>query len=130
MKYILSLLEDLSRNLQRGDLTAELALFCIKKVELRVKELRNDAKFDRHFRKVETLGLAFIPEEFLEGRSRKIPKRLDSTDIVIKATARLGGASSDEKGVSELRRSYIEVVDSIAMPVVDRFSQQDLGVLK
>ena len=127
---LLSIFEDLSKNLQRGDLTAELALFCIKKVELRVKGLREDAEFERHFKKVETLGLAFIPEESLEGRSRKIPKRLDNTDIVIEATERLGGASSDEKGMSELRRSYVEVVDSILMSAEERFNQQDLGILK
>ena len=101
---VLSLFEDLSRNLQRGDLTAELALFCIKKVEFRVKELRGDAEFDRLFREVDSLGLAFIPEESVEGRNRKISKRLDDTDIMIEATARLGGVSSDEKGISELRR--------------------------
>ena len=55
------------------------------------------------FRKVETLGLAFRFEDSLEGRSRKIPKRLDNTDIVIEAIKGLGGVSSDEKGISELR---------------------------
>ena len=97
-------------------------------MELRVKELRKDTEFERHFKKVETLGLAFIPEESLEGRSRKIPKRLDNTDIVIEATERLGGASSDEKGMSEL--SYVEVVDSILMSAEERFNQQGLGILK
>ena len=67
---LLSVFEDLSRNLQRGDLTAELALFCIKKMELRVKELRDDAEFERLFRKVENSRLAFIPEESLVVRSR------------------------------------------------------------
>ena len=36
---VLSIFEDLSRNLRRSDLTAELAHFCIEKVELIVKEL-------------------------------------------------------------------------------------------
>ena len=64
-------------------------------MKLRVKEVRDDAEFDRLFRKVETLGLAFIPEEFLEGRSRKLPKRLVKADIVIETTVRLGKAPSD-----------------------------------
>ena len=99
-------------------------------MELRVKELREDAEIEPLFRKVETFGLAFIPEEFLEGRSRKIPKMLDNTNILIEATERLGGASSNEKGISELRRSYVEVVDSIMMSAEERFNQQDLGILK
>ena len=64
----------------------------------------DDAECNRLFRKVEILRWAVTPEEFLEGRSRKIPKRLDNTDIVIEVTARLGGAAFDEKGMSELRR--------------------------
>lgn len=80
-------------------------------MELRAKELREDAEFERHFREVETLGLYLRPKEPLEGKSRRMPKRLDDIDIVIDAKERLGRVSSDEKGMSELRLSYVEVVD-------------------
>ena len=93
-------------------------------------ERAQDAKFGMLFGKSETLGIAFRPEESLQGRSRKFPKRLDNTDIVIEAIARLGGVSSDEKGVTELGRSCVEVVDSITMSAEERFNQQYLGILK
>ena len=127
---LLSVFEDLSRNLQRVDLTAELALFCIKKVDIRMKELRNDAEFERPIKKVETMEMVSRANEASEGRSRKIPKRLDKNDMLIDKAEKLGGVPSVSKSKSELRRLYFEVIDLVTVSADERFNQKYLGILK
>ena len=126
---ILCIFEDLSRNFQRRDLTAELAIFCKKRVDVRMQQLRSDEEFERLYSKVQALKLDNDTDD-LATRKRKIPKYLDNTDTIVDANTSIWDANRNTANKAELKRLYVEVIDCTTQCVETRFQSDGLATLK
>ena len=126
---IFGLLENLSKDLQRADLTAELALFCIAKVKDRLTQFRSDEEFERIFEKASKMpGIEENSTSIVGSRKRKLPAKYDGSYLVEELHCCEDESISDDK--TKYRVQYYEAIDAVLSCFEERFCQEDIVQLK
>ncbi|XP_028414610.1 zinc finger MYM-type protein 1-like [Dendronephthya gigantea] len=127
MHELANLLENNSKNLQSASLTAEQAVYSIKKLQVRLQEIRSEEEFQRLYE--QTMKLAELREEHetqKSKRQRKAPCRL--SEYVAHSSS---PSSATEMNITtELLRIYYEAVDAVVEALQGRFRQEDLEILE
>ena len=121
-------MESLSKQLQEINLTADVAIFCIRNVSERLTEMRSNEEFHRILQHTKNIPEIQQLQESV-ARKRQIPNRLSNS--VITEKLHLGGATSESEEVSpeqKLRHSYFEAIDAIRTSLDERFEQVVTGL--
>ena len=122
-----NLLENNSKQLQTASLSAEQALSSIKKLQVRLQEMRSTEEFQRLYD--HTIKLANLRDENEAQKSKRqksAPRRLFDY-----ATDRSSPSPVKEVNIAtELLRLYYEAVDSVVEALQRRFCQKELGILQ
>ena len=127
MHELANLLEKNSKKLQSASLTAEDAVYCIKKMQVRLQEMRSIEEFQRLYDKA--IKLADLREENETQKSKRqksAPRRL--SDYV--AHSSFPSSVNEMDITTELLRLYYESVDSVLEAQQRRFRQEDLQTLE
>ena len=127
MHELANLLENNSKQLQTASLTAEQAVSSIKKLQVRLQQMRSTEEFQRLYD--HTIKLANLRDENEAQKSKRqksAPRRLFDY-----ATDRSSPSPVKEVNITtELLRLYYEAVDSVVEALQRRFCQEDLGTLQ
>ena len=127
MHELANLLENNSKKLQSASLTAEQAVYSIKKMQVRLQEMRSKEEFQRLYD--QTIKLADLRDENETQklkRQKSAPRRL--SDYVAHSSSPSSVKEMDI--ITELLRLYYEAVDSVAEALQRRFRQDDLETLQ
>ena len=70
------------------------------------------------------------PEPAAAPRRRKIPRRLDDTDVVITERLTQGGATQDVTNDLRLKQAYFDALDALKQSLSERFDQNGMVVVR
>ena len=127
MHELANLLENNSRNLQSSSLTAEQAVYGIKKMLVRLQEMRSTDEFQRLYD--QTIKLADLRDENETQKSKRhksVPRHL--SDYFAHSSSPSSVIEMDN--AKELLRIYYEAVDSLVEALQKRFRHEDLETLQ
>jgi len=127
---LVGLLENLSVQLQSVGLTADLATFCIRSASGRLDEMRSDVEFERILKRTLAMPGVITSEPAAAPRSRKIPRRLNDSDVMTTERLTLGGATQEVTQVHSLKQPYFEAVDALKQSISERFEQEGMKVVR
>jgi len=127
---LVGLLENLSVQLQSVGLTADFATFCISSASARLDEMRSDVEFERILKRTLAMPGVITSELAAAPRSRKIPRRLNDSDVVTTERLTLGGATQEVTQVHSLKQPYFEAVDALKQSISERFEQEGMKVVR
>jgi len=121
MHELAVILEKNSKHFQSSSITAELAVYCIKSVRIRLEELRSEEEFQRILKEVN--------ENEVEETTKRRRINKVMTDFAVHSKVPL---HSKEKGypIEELRRLYFEAIDLLKLSFDSRFDQPDVRKLQ
>ena len=127
MHELANLLENNSKKLQSASLTAEEAVYCIKKMQVRLQEMRSTEEFQRLYDKAIKLADSREENETQKSKRQKsAPRRL--SDYV--AHSSFPSSVNEMDITTELLRLYYESVDFVLEAQRRRFRQEDLQTLE
>ncbi len=127
MYELANLLENNSKKLQSASLTAEEAVYSVKKMPVRLQEMRSTEEFQRLYD--QTIKLADLRDENETQKSKrqKSAPRCLSDNVAHSSSP----SSANEMDITtELLRLYYEAVDSVVEALHRRFGQEDLETLE
>ena len=127
MHELANLLENNSRNLQSSSLTAEQAVYGIKKMLVRLQEMRSTDEFQRLYD--QTIKLADLRDENETQKSKRhksAPRHL--SDYFAHSISPSSVIEMDN--AKELLRIYYEAVDFLVEALQKRFRHEDLETLQ
>ena len=127
MPELANLLENNSKQLQSATLTAEPAVYCIKKLRVRMQELRSAEEFQRLYDQTKKIPDLRPIDETQQSKRKKSAPRHQSA-YVAHSSSPLSATEMDNK--VELSRLYYEAVDSVVVALLRRFYQEDLETLE
>ncbi len=113
-------MENNSKKLQSASLTAEQAVYSIKKMQVRLQQMRSTEEFQRLYD--QTIKLADLRDE---NETQKLKRQTSAPHHLSDYVAH---SSSDI--TTELLRLYYEAVDSVVKALQRRFGQEDLETLE
>ena len=120
-----NLLENNSKKLQSASLTAEQAVYSIKRMQVRLQEMRSIEEFQRLYDQTIKLADSRDEKEMQKSKRQKSTPR-NLSDFVIHSSSLSPGNEMDK----ELLRLYYEAVDSVVEALHRRFRQDDLETLQ
>ena len=127
MHELANLLENYSRNLQSSSLTAEQAVYGIKKMLVRLQEMRSTDEFQRLYD--QTIKLADLRDENETQKSKRHKSALRHlSDYFAHSSSPSSVIEMDN--AKELLRIYYEAVDSLVEALQKRFRHEDLETLQ
>ena len=127
---LVGLLENLSVQLQSVGLTADFATLCINSASARLNEMRSDVEFERILKRTLAMPSVITSEPAAAPRSRKIPRRLNDSDVVTTERLTLGGATQEVTQDHSLKQPYFEAVDALKQSISERFEQEGMKVVR
>ena len=128
MHELANLLENNSRNLQSSSLTAEQAVYGIKKMLVRLQEMRSTDEFQRLYD--QTIKLADLRDENETQKSKRHKSAPRHLSDYFAHSSSLSSVIEMYNAKELLLRIYYEAVDFLVEALQKRFRHEDLETLQ